>query len=134
MFVTPELLFSLYLQSIVVVGGHINNRSGDMGNVFTVASNKYAEFNFFLDPRAARSVIQSGLDSTLVPLQAQHKVASFKDILQSLRLSEKTPELEFTYKLLSLMNELQKKHRVYYHVVINYLYSIKEKNSLKAYF
>jgi inosine-uridine nucleoside N-ribohydrolase len=105
------------LQSIVVVGGHINI-SGETGNVFSVPSNKYAEFNFFLDPRAAKSVIQSGLDITLVPLQAQRKVASFEDILQSLQLFTKTPELKFANRLLSLMNQLQKEHQIYFHVVI----------------
>ncbi|KAJ3686871.1 hypothetical protein LUZ61_016035 [Rhynchospora tenuis] len=104
------------IESIVVVGGHISNSSGDAGNVYTVPSNKYAEFNFFLDPKAAKAVIQSGLQITLVPLQAQRKVASFEDILKSLQLPQKTPELKFTYQLLSLMNELQKKNQVYYHV------------------
>ncbi|KAJ3686872.1 hypothetical protein LUZ61_016036 [Rhynchospora tenuis] len=99
------------IESIVIVGGHVASNSGDKGNVYTVPSNNYAEFNFFLDPRAAKTVVQSGIKTTLVPLVAQRKVASFDCILQSLQLINKTPELDFAYKLLSLMNELQRKHQ-----------------------
>ncbi|KAK9094307.1 hypothetical protein Scep_025776 [Stephania cephalantha] len=45
--------FTFYLRkisySVFVVGGHISHGNNDKGNVFTVPSNKYAEFNMFLD-------------------------------------------------------------------------------------
>ncbi|KAJ4789495.1 Pyrimidine-specific ribonucleoside hydrolase RihA [Rhynchospora pubera] len=106
------------IESIVIVGGHVASNSGGKGNVYTVPSNNYAEFNFFLDPQAAKTVIQSGIKTTLVPLVAQRKVASFQFILRSLQLVNKTAELNFAYQLLSLMNELQKKHQVYNHMDI----------------
>ncbi|KAK9126199.1 hypothetical protein Scep_015045 [Stephania cephalantha] len=40
---------SLLIESVFVVGGHISHGNNDKGNVFTVPSNKYAEFNMFLD-------------------------------------------------------------------------------------
>ncbi|KAK9128148.1 hypothetical protein Syun_016945 [Stephania yunnanensis] len=36
------------LKSVFVVGGHISHGNSDKGNVFTVPSNKYAEFNISL--------------------------------------------------------------------------------------
>ncbi|XP_078148714.1 nucleoside hydrolase 3-like isoform X1 [Carex rostrata] len=106
------------IESIVIVGGHVANNSGDKGNVFTVPTNKFAEFNFFLDPQSAKTVIHSGIKTTIVPLEAQRKVASFECILQSLQHANKTPELNFTYELLTLMNELQRKYQEYKHMDI----------------
>lgn len=104
-------------QHIYIVGSHLADGDGEEGNMFTVPSNKFAEFNFFLDPQAAKAVVESGLDITLIPLRAQRQVASFKKVLRSLRAAEKTPELSFAYRLLLLMQKLQKKHRAYRHIV-----------------
>lgn len=99
------------------MGGHIVDRDGDKGNVFTVPSNEYAEFNMFLDPLAAKIVIESGLSITLVPLGTQRKATSFSKMLQSLKSGERTPESLFAYRLLSLLHKLQQKHRLYRHTV-----------------
>ncbi|KAK9104591.1 hypothetical protein Scep_021435 [Stephania cephalantha] len=45
-------------RSVFVVGGHISHGNSDKGNVFTIPSNKYAEFNMFLDPLAAKIMIE----------------------------------------------------------------------------
>lgn len=104
------------IEHIYIVGSHLADVDGEEGNMFTVPSNKFAEFNFFLDPQAAKAVVESGLDITLIPLRAQRQVASFKKVLRSLRAAEKTPELSFAYRLLLLMQKLQKKHRAYRHI------------------
>ncbi|KAJ3693869.1 hypothetical protein LUZ60_009349 [Juncus effusus] len=103
------------IESVYIVGG---NTPGEKGNVFTVPTNKYAEFNFFLDPLASKMVIQSDLDIILIPLKTQRKVASFELLLNSLHNSGKTPESEFTCRLLDLMNDLQKKDHAYHHMEI----------------
>ena len=47
------------------------------GNVFTVPLNEHAEFNMFLDPLAAKTVFESKLNITLIPLQLQKKSQFF---------------------------------------------------------
>lgn len=108
------------MQRIYIVGGHIiDDQIKEKGNVFTVPSNEYAEFNMFLDPLAAKTVIDSDLNITLIPLKAQHIVTSFPAILENLEFSNSTPESSFTHGLLSLLQKLQKKHSLYRHMVID---------------
>ena len=104
-------------QKIYIVGTHLVDGEGEEGNLFTVPSNKFAEFNFFLDPKAAKTVVESRLDITVIPLRAQRQVSSFGKVLRSLSAAEKTPELSFVYRLLLLMQKLQKKHQSYNHIV-----------------
>ena len=85
--------------------------------MFTVPSNRYAEFNTFLDPVAAKTVLESSLDITLIPLRSQRKAASFKSILHALKHTDHTPESSFVHRLLFLLHELQQKHRLYHHMV-----------------
>ncbi|KAK8468932.1 hypothetical protein PHAVU_006G159400 [Phaseolus vulgaris] len=71
--VVSQKNISSRIQEVYVVGGHINNNVYDKGNVFSVPSNRYAEFNMFLDPLAAKIVFQSEVNITLIPLSVQHK-------------------------------------------------------------
>ncbi|KAL6910010.1 hypothetical protein ACP4OV_001268 [Aristida adscensionis] len=103
---------------VYVVGGHIRDENDSKGNVFTVPSNRYAEFNMFLDPLAAKTVLESTLDITLIPLNSQRKAASFQAILQALEHADQTPESSFVHRLLLLLHELQQKHQVYHHMDI----------------
>lgn len=100
-----------------IVGGHIKHGEKDEGNVFTVPSNKYAEFNMFLDPLAAKAVFNSAVNITLIPLSVQRKVSSFPEILTRLNLTSKTPEARFTKCLLSRLYRLQQTHYRYHHMV-----------------
>lgn len=103
------------IQEIYITGGHINYGE-DKGNVFTIPSNEYAEFNFFLDPAAADSVLGSGLNITLIPLNVQRRVSSFQKILKKLKLGNRTPEARFSRRLLSRLYHLKQKHHQYNHV------------------
>ena len=105
------------MQKVYVVGGHIRGENDSKGNVFTVSSNRDAEFNMFLDPLAAKTVLESSLDITLIPLRSQRKAASFKSILHALKHTDHTPESSFVHRLLFLLHELQQKHRLYHHMV-----------------
>nr|CAD1839958.1 unnamed protein product [Ananas comosus var. bracteatus] len=109
---------SSIIERVYIVGGHIIDGNGEKGNVFTIPSNKYAEFNLFLDPLAAKKVIESDIDITLVPLAAQRKVSSFRKFIQTLELSPKTPESSFASSLLKLMLNLKQKHKAYSHMDI----------------
>ena len=113
------------MQKVYVVGGHIRGENDSKGNVFTVPSNRYAEFNMFLDPLAAKTVLESSLDITLIPLSSQRKAASFECILQALKHTDHTPESSFVHRLLLSLHDLQQKHGLYHHMVnvFNSLYS-----------
>lgn len=100
-----------------IVGGHLSHGDRDTGNVFTVPLNKYAEFNMFLDPLAAKTVFESPLNITLIPLGVQRKVSSFPKILRRLCLKNKTPEAQFAQHLLSRLSHLQQTHYRYHHMV-----------------
>ncbi|XP_057959765.1 nucleoside hydrolase 3 [Malania oleifera] len=108
------------VQDVYVVGGHLSCQYDNMdkGNVFTVPSNEYAEFNMFLDPLAAKTVFESGLNITLVPLGVQRRVSSFTKIIQKLLRINKTPEGAFARHLLSRLHSLQEKHHRYQHMDI----------------
>lgn len=108
---------SSFIQDVFVVGGHINyDNNTDTGNVINVPSNKYAEINMFLDPLAAKTVFDSKLNITLIPLAMQRKVSIFPKILERLYLGTKTPEALFAGRLLKRLQHLQQKHYRYRHL------------------
>ncbi|CAL1397069.1 unnamed protein product [Linum trigynum] len=108
---------SSMIQEVYVVGGHLSNGNWDKGNLLNKHPNKYAEMNMFLDPLAAKTVLESSLNITLIPLEAQHNVSSFSKLIQSLnKWTNKTPEAFFTNRLLSLLNSLQQNHHRYQHM------------------
>lgn len=113
-------LVSFLLQEVYIVGGHVMVDKKGKGNVFTVPSNEYAEFNMFLDPLAAKAVLESNLDITLIPLTVQRQVSSFSKVIERLS-TKKTPESMFAHQLLSRLHKLQQTHRIYHHMVILYL-------------
>ncbi|KAM1301274.1 hypothetical protein ACFX2H_012333 [Malus domestica] len=104
------------IQDVYIVGGHISSNDKDKGNVFTIPSNEYAEFNMFLDPLAAKAVFESSLNITLIPLGIQREVGSFSKILERMRRKKKTPEALFVRRLLSRLYRLQQLHHRYHHM------------------
>nr|TKW27370.1 hypothetical protein SEVIR_3G252700v2 [Setaria viridis]TKW27373.1 hypothetical protein SEVIR_3G252700v2 [Setaria viridis] len=108
---------SSLIEKVYVVGGHIRDENDSKGNVFTVPSNRYAEFNMFLDPLAAKTILESSLDIALIPLSSQRRAASFPSILEALMHADHTPESSFVHHLLLLLHDLQLKHRLYRHMV-----------------
>ncbi|XP_057430977.1 nucleoside hydrolase 3-like isoform X2 [Lotus japonicus] len=104
------------IREVYVVGGHISRNEIDKGNVFSVPSNQYAEFNMFLDPLAAKTVFQSELNITLIPLSIQRKASSFSSILSLFLGIEKTPEAVFAKRLLSRLYRLKQIHHRYQHM------------------
>lgn len=108
------------MQRVYVVGGVVRDGGDDRGNVFTVPSNRYAEFNMFLDPLAAKTVLESGLNITLIPLNVQRKVASFEGVLGAMKQhTQHTPESKLVRRLLLLLQQLQREQRKFYHHMVN---------------
>ncbi|XP_050218509.1 nucleoside hydrolase 3-like isoform X2 [Mercurialis annua] len=97
---------STVIKDVYVVGGQISR------------SNEYPEMNMHLDPLAAKTVFESSLNITLIPLEAQRKVTSFSTILQSLSKTNSTPEALFARRVLSKLYRLQQKHHRYHHMDI----------------
>ncbi|KAK4425784.1 Pyrimidine-specific ribonucleoside hydrolase RihA [Sesamum alatum] len=104
------------IQDIFIVGGHISSKKSDKGNVINIPSNEYAELNMFLDPLAAETVLYSGHDITLIPLNVQREVCHFCKILESLYITKKTPEALFAGRLLSRLHRLKRTHPRYQHM------------------
>ncbi|VYS67278.1 unnamed protein product [Arabidopsis thaliana] len=106
---------SSIIKEVYIVGGHISREKSDKGNIFTVPSNSYAEFNMFLDPLAAKTVLESALNITLIPLATQREF-SFQAMLNRLYSSTKTPEARFVKRLLTRLQALHQKQRRYMHM------------------
>nr|GMD68316.1 uncharacterized protein LOC109168323 [Ipomoea batatas] len=88
-----------------ICGGHINILPPE------------AELNLFLDPLAAKTVLSSKLNITLIPLATQRNLTSFPQIIHTL-IQHKTPEAAFAKRLLSTLHHLQMKHPRYQHTGI----------------
>ncbi len=58
---------------VVVMGGAVRTK----GNI-----TPHAEFNFYVDPSAAKQVLESGLPLTLVPLDATHQVPLTPEVME----------------------------------------------------
>ncbi|WJX90534.1 Nucleoside hydrolase 3 [Trifolium repens] len=106
------------IQEVYVVGGHISISANDKGNVLSVPSNQYAEFNMFLDPLAAKTVFESKVNITLIPLSTQRLVSSFPTVIATLRATRKTPEVLFSKCLLSTLDRLKHINNRYHHMDI----------------
>ncbi|KAJ0609006.1 putative inosine/uridine-preferring nucleoside hydrolase domain, ribonucleoside hydrolase [Helianthus annuus] len=108
---------SSIIQEVFILGGHINyKKNQEKGNVIHVPSNKYAELNMFLDTLAAKTVFESSLDITLIPLHAQRKVYALPKIIKMLQAKNMTHEAVFTRRLLTRLHHLHQRHHLYRHV------------------
>ncbi|KAJ6764117.1 INOSINE-URIDINE PREFERRING NUCLEOSIDE HYDROLASE FAMILY PROTEIN [Salix koriyanagi] len=107
---------SSVIREVYVVGGHISHDRTEKGNVPTIDLDHYTELNMFLDPLAAKTVFESSLDITLIPLGIQRRVGSFPEILERLRKMNTTPEALFARRLLSRLYHLKETHYRYQHM------------------
>ena len=77
---------------------HVPGNLGDGGYFKT--DNKAAEWNFFIDPAAARIVFASGWKLTLVPLDATNQVPIDLAFLRELQAAARTPLGRFVGQVL----------------------------------
>lgn len=105
------------IEHVYIVGGGFDDGDNvQQGNLFTFPSNKNAEFHMFLDPYAAKQVIATTLNITLIPLNVQRKASSFDKLIKGLDMSKETPEAVFMHRLLTTMEHLYRSHHVYNHL------------------
>lgn len=95
---TPEGTRSI--EEVIIMGGAVDvpGNLGDGGYFQT--ENKTAEWNFYLDPWAARLVFDSGVKIKLVPLDATNKVPIDRAFLHSFQQAARTPLARFVGQVL----------------------------------
>jgi len=74
---------------------------GNVGVSHAGIDNSVADWNIYVDPRAAAIVLQSGAPITLVPLDASNHVPVTTDFIERLKDDRNTPEARFVYDVLS---------------------------------
>ena len=94
---SPDILNGV---EMVIMGGAIRvpGNLGDGGDFKT--ENKTAEWNFFVDPYAARLVFASGTRIRLVPLDATNRVPINAEFLRELRSMTRAPLARFVTGIL----------------------------------
>lgn len=98
------------IERIVMMGGVLNAVDGKVdethveGNVNAVDpdySNAVAEWNFFLDPLGGQYLFDSGVPTTLVPLNASNMVPLDLAFYDRIQQNHRTPQASFIYQALT---------------------------------
>ena len=94
------------VEEIVIMGGafHVPGNLGDGG--FFKTNNTTAEWNFFVDPKAAAQVFASGVPLRIVPLDATSRVKLDRQFLERFRREAKGPLAEIVKKVLDGEREM----------------------------
>lgn len=91
------------IESVYIMGGAVNVsgnlQSGGINN------NSYAEWNIFLDHHAADIVFKSGVNITLVPLDATNNAPITKEFLTRFSNDHNTPEADFVFDMISKLTD-----------------------------
>jgi inosine-uridine nucleoside N-ribohydrolase len=100
-----------HIAMVYVMGGAVHvpgNVSAD------VSGNTTAEWNIYVDPRAANMVFASGAPVTLVGLDATNHVPLTSDFYQELQASHARPSSTFVYDLLGKMQDFIRSGNYYF--------------------
>lgn len=100
------------LEMITVMGGAVNV-AGNVGSSTNI-ENKVAEWNIYVDPRAAAEVFGSGAPITLVPLDATNYTPLTMDFYRRLEGDRTTSVAEFVYRVLEAQEENIRSGRYYF--------------------
>ncbi|RIB30680.1 Inosine/uridine-preferring nucleoside hydrolase domain-containing protein [Gigaspora rosea] len=94
--------YTAKIDKVFWLGGALNVP----GNVFTVSNDSRAEYNIYLDCVAARKLIASDLDITLVPLDFTNQLPLSPGVFDKLS-KLKSFYGKFVYKLLSIIRKVK---------------------------
>lgn len=110
---TPEIKENI--ERIYIMGGAIST-AGNIAGRPQGFRNQVAEYNIFLDAKAASDVFDSGLPITLIPLDVTESVPITKEFFERLRLSKhsNTSAANFVYELIKPYATMQKKSLNYF--------------------
>ena len=95
---TPALADNL--EMITIMGGAVDV-PGNVGSSGVGIANMAAEWNIYVDPHAARLVLESGAPITLVPLDATNHVPLTLAFYERLKNSHTSPESTFVFDVLT---------------------------------
>ncbi len=90
------------IRGIYIMGGALDV-PGNIKEIAMWKANTTAEWNFFCDPLAAKTVLDSGVPVWLVPLDATNQIPVTQDFIARLRSKGKTPAGEFISSMLHLL-------------------------------
>jgi inosine-uridine nucleoside N-ribohydrolase len=88
------------IEMLYIMGGAVDV-PGNVGASHAGIDNAVAEWNIYVDPRAASIVFQSGVPITLVPLDASNHVPITTDFIERLKKDHTSPEAGFVFEVLS---------------------------------
>jgi pyrimidine-specific ribonucleoside hydrolase len=97
----PALVINL--EMITVMGGAMEV-AGNVGSSSSI-ENEVAEWNIYVDPRAAAEVFGSGVPITLVPLDATNYAPLTMEFYRRLERDRTTSVAEFVYRVLAAQEE-----------------------------
>ncbi|MBM3136939.1 MAG: nucleoside hydrolase [Chloroflexi bacterium] len=90
------------IENITIMGGAVDV-PGNIHDVGFWIKNEVAEWNFFCDPLAVRTVFESGIPVRLVSLDTTNQVPVSKSFVESLEKQAKSPDARFILKMLKLI-------------------------------
>jgi inosine-uridine nucleoside N-ribohydrolase len=88
------------IEMVYIMGGAVDV-PGNVGNSGAGIDNSVAEWNIYIDPRAAAIVLQSGAPVTLVPLDATNHAPLTRKFYDRLKNDRKSPEATFVFDVLT---------------------------------
>lgn len=92
------------IREIVVMGGAVRG-PGNIDKPFVGIKNSVAEWNFYLDPQAAREVLASGAPVRLVPLEATKALPVTPEFVKKVREAKRDQTSELLLSLLTAVND-----------------------------
>jgi pyrimidine-specific ribonucleoside hydrolase len=87
------------IAGVTIMGGALDV-SGNVGASGVGIDNPFAEWNIYIDPRAANLVLRSGVPVTLVPLDATNRVPITSRFLDTLGQKATQPAAKFVTEML----------------------------------
>jgi pyrimidine-specific ribonucleoside hydrolase len=100
------------LEMITVMGGAVEV-AGNVGSSSNI-ENEVAEWNIYVDPRAAAEVFGSGAPITLVPLDATNSAPLTMEFYRRLERDRTMSVAEFVYRVLAAQEENVRSGRYYF--------------------
>ncbi len=91
------------IEMVFIMGGAVNVAGNLQDGGIT--TNPFAEWNIFLDPHAADIVFKSGVNITLVPLDATTKAPVTNEFLNRFSNDRNTPEADFVFAIISKLKD-----------------------------
>ena len=88
------------IEMVYIMGGAVDV-PGNVGTSGAGIDNSVAEWNIYIDPRAAAIVLQSGAPLTLVPLDATNHAPLTRKFYGRLKDDRKSPEAKFVFDVLT---------------------------------